>query len=140
VVVFGNNKRTYQGSRLWAIRNKDGRGRQQIPVAEEIRYLGVIFHAKGVSACCNSLTRAGRRAMWSMMNRCAESNLQSLSMQVHLFGALVAPVLSYCSEVWGPALLGKGGIGLSSSVTQLLTNPQHACCSVLFPQGLRGPS
>jgi hypothetical protein len=61
-----------------------------------------------------------------MMNRRAESNLQSLSMQVHLFGALVAPVLSYCFEVWGPALLSKGGIGRSSSVTQMLTNPQHA--------------
>jgi hypothetical protein len=48
-------------------------------------------------------------------------------MQVHLFGALVAPVLSYCSEVWGPALFSKGGIGRrSSAVTQMLTNPQHA--------------
>jgi hypothetical protein len=61
-----------------------------------------------------------------MMNRCAESNLRSLSMQVHLFGALVAPILGCCSEVWGPALLSKGGMGLSSSVIQLLTNPQHA--------------
>jgi hypothetical protein len=34
---------------LWAIRNRDGRGRQQIPVVEEFRYLGVVFHAtKGV--------------------------------------------------------------------------------------------
>jgi hypothetical protein len=65
--------------------------------------------------------------MWSLMNRCAESNFQSLiSMQVHLFGALVAPVLSYCSELWGPALLSKGGMGRSSSVIQMLTNPQHA--------------
>jgi hypothetical protein len=98
---------------------------------EEFRYLGVIFHAtKGVSACCNSLTTAGRRAMWSMTNCCAESNLQSLSMQVHLFGALVAPILSYCSEVWGPALLSKGGIGRSSAVIQMLTYKSSTCCSV----------
>jgi hypothetical protein len=83
VVVFG--KRTYQGSRLWAIRNRDGRGRQQIPVAEEFRYLlgVIILHAtterESLHTCCNSLTIAGRRAMWSMMNHCAESNLQSLS-------------------------------------------------------------
>jgi len=81
-----------------------------VPVAEEFRYLVVVvFHAtKGVSVCCNSLTIAGRRAMWEMMNRFAESRLQSVSMQVQLFGALVAPILSYCSEVWGPALLYKG--------------------------------
>jgi hypothetical protein len=125
VVVFG--KRKYQGSRLWAIRNRDGRGRQHVPVAEEFRYLGVVFHAtKGVSVCCNSLTIAGRRAMWAMMNRFAENGLQSVSMQVQLFGALVAPILSYCSEVWGPALLHRGGTGRSSSVMHMLTNPQHA--------------
>jgi hypothetical protein len=69
------------------------------------------------------------------MNHCAESNVQSLSMQVHLFGALVAPVFSYCSE--GPALLSKGGIGRSSSVTQMLTNPQHVV-QFDFLRALRG--
>ena len=63
--------------------------------------------------------------MWAMLNRCAASNLHSLSMRVHLFGALVAPVLSYCSEVCGPAL-SKGGTGRASAAMQMLNNPQHA--------------
>jgi hypothetical protein len=43
VILFG--KRTYQGSRLCAIRKRDGRARQQMPMAEEFRFLAVIFHA-----------------------------------------------------------------------------------------------
>jgi len=38
----------------------------------------------------------------------------------------VAPDLSYCSEVWGPALLSKGGTGRASAVMHMLNVPQHA--------------
>jgi hypothetical protein len=60
-----------------------------------------------------------------MLSKCAEHNLQSLSMRVYLFGALVAPILSYCSEVWGPQLLSKGGTGRPASVLHMFNNPQH---------------
>eukprot|EP00775_Hariotina_reticulata_P010235 gene10235-biopygen12166 len=48
VVVFG--KRKYRGSRLWAIRGKDGRGRQPMPVAEEFRETGYVGYDQSV--CC----------------------------------------------------------------------------------------
>jgi hypothetical protein len=48
-------------------------------------------------------------------------------MRVHLFGALVAPILIYCLEVWGPVFLCKEGTGRSSgsSVLHMLSDPQH---------------
>jgi hypothetical protein len=78
------------------------------------------------------LTIAGRRAMWITMKRCAESNLlQSLSMQVHLFGALVAPVLSYCSEIWGPALkLSTERWNGPVIVSDSNVDKSSTCCSV----------
>jgi hypothetical protein len=62
-----------------------------------------------------------------MTGRFAEHSPQSLSMRVHLFGALVAPILIYCLEVWGPVFLCKEGTGRSSgsSVLHMLSDPQH---------------
>jgi hypothetical protein len=43
--------------------------------------------------------------MWGMLGRCGAIKLRSLEVQVQLFDALVAPVLGYCAEVWGPSVL-----------------------------------
>ncbi len=83
-----------------------------IPVSSEFRYLGIVFHeTKGVSVCIDALCTAGRRAMWAMLSRCTEHNIHSMSMKVHLFNTLVSPILTYCSEVWGPSLLQRSGQG-----------------------------
>ena len=62
--------------------------------------------------------------MWAMLSRCADNGVDSIGMRVQLFGALVSPILNYCSEVWGPALLsssrGAGGR------ERMLRNQQHA--------------
>lgn len=79
---------------------------QQVPCVPEFRYLGIVFHeTRGVSACVEALRCAGLRAMWGMLGRCGDMELASLEIQVQLFDALVAPVLGFCAEVWGPALL-----------------------------------
>jgi len=79
---------------------------QPVPLVTEFRYLGIVFHqTRGVSASVSALYSAGLRAMWGLLRRCGDMELRSLQIHVQLFDALVAPVLSYCSEVWGPTLL-----------------------------------
>ena len=104
IVVFG--KRKYTGAAVWQYQG------QQVPVSDQFKYLGVQFHAtRGVSACTEALAAAGSRAMWAMLARCKEHGVSNLSMQVQLFNTLVSPILCYCSEVWGPALLRQPGSG-----------------------------
>lgn len=43
--------------------------------------------------------------MWGMLGKCGNIGLRSLEVQVQLFKTVVAPVLGYCAEVWGPTLL-----------------------------------
>lgn len=77
-----------------------------VPLESEFRYLGVVFHqCKGVSACTAALRGAGLRAMWGMLRRCADMESCSLSLKVELFDYIVAPVLNFCCDVWGPSLL-----------------------------------
>jgi len=86
VVVFG--KRKYQGSHVWAARDKDGRGRQQMPVAEEFKLLAVVFYAQKEYQHVAMPSTAGSWAMWAaMINRCASCNLHRWSKRVHLLGA-----------------------------------------------------
>ena len=122
IVVFG--ARAYTGSRQWILRGRNGE-RQQVPVCSEFKYLGVVLHeTRGVSVCCDTLTVAGRRAMWAMLTKCADIGINSLSMKVHLFGSLVSPILSYCSEVWGPAAMGAGSSRVCSA-TSMMSNKQQ---------------
>jgi len=80
---------------------------QPVHVSDEFKYLGVVFHSKkGVSAAVPTLAAAGKRAMWAMLQRIGRLDIQSLKQKVELFDMLVAPILGYCSEVWGPAVLG----------------------------------
>lgn len=81
-------------------------GGSSLQVSEEFRYLGIIFHeTKGVSAAIDSLATAARRAMWAMISRFRVARITDISMKLSMFSALVLPILEYCGEVWGPALL-----------------------------------
>ena len=80
---------------------------QAVPVSDEFKYLGVVLHCtKGVSAAISTLAASGKRAMWAMLQRIGALRVESLQQKVSLFNNLVSPVLSYCSEVWGPGVLG----------------------------------
>jgi len=48
--------------------------------------------------------------MWGMLSRCGDKGLNSLAVRVQLVDALVAPVLAYCAQVWGPALRNSCGM------------------------------
>ena len=114
VVVF--DRKRYSGAAVWQYQG------QQVPVSQQFRYLGVQFHStQGVFVCTDALAAAGSRAMWAMLARCKEHGIRSLAMQVQLFNSLVSPILCYCSEVWGPALLSQAGSG-AALVSKLQNN------------------
>ena len=125
VVAFGAwNSRGRRRPSVFAMKGRDG-SRQQVSVVPQFRYLGVVFHeSRGVEAGGDALTVAARRAMWSLLSRCANSGIDSLGMKTHLFGGMVAPILNYCSEVWSPALL-SGGRG-PKRLDRVMSNQQHA--------------
>jgi hypothetical protein len=102
VVVFGRRK-LRPGSHIprdgWVLAGA------QIPVVSELSYLGIVFRqTAGVSACTSALSAA---AMWCMLSRCKYMQMPTLQLQVSLFESLVSPILSYCSEVWGPSVLSS---------------------------------
>jgi hypothetical protein len=57
-------------------------------------------------------------------------------MQVQLFNTLVAPILCYCSEVWGPALLGHVGSG--AGLVSKLQNNAMSRVQYLFLRTIAG--
>jgi hypothetical protein len=103
IVVFGRK----QFDKLENLQSRWKFAGQPIPVSSEFKYLGVVFHStRGVSAAVSTLAAAGKRAMWAMLQRIGRLDIQSLKQKVDLFDMLVAPILSYCSEVWAPEVLG----------------------------------
>ena len=119
IVVFGYSK--YRGSARWWIRDRGGVA-QQVPVSQQFKYLGVIFHeTKGMLVAVDALGTAGRRAMWAMMTQCKDRGFTCKGLQVQLFNSLVSPILCYCSEVWGPTMLHSEAQG-SRRVDHVLDN------------------
>lgn len=43
-----------------------------------------------------------------MRRRCAELGLRGARVQLHMFNAMVLPVLSYGAEIWSPQLIAAG--------------------------------
>jgi Reverse transcriptase (RNA-dependent DNA polymerase) len=100
VVVFRKASQPRETTWQWQY------GGSPLKVSEEFRYLGIIFHeTRGVSAAIDSLATAARRAMWAMISRFRVARITDISMKLSMFSALVLPILEYCGEVWGPALL-----------------------------------
>ena len=92
-----------------------------LSVTEEFKYLGMVFHCtKGVRVAVQHLAEAGTRAMWGLLVKLREQSISNIQLQTHLFQTLVAPVLSYASEVWGPGVLSP-----APKVVQVLDNDLH---------------
>eukprot|EP00775_Hariotina_reticulata_P001794 gene1794-biopygen3235 len=92
-----------------------------LPVSQQFRYLGVVFHAtKGMTAAVDVLRDAALRAMWGMLSRAKALGIHCLAVLCRLFHTLVVPIMTYCSEVWGPLLLSRGGAlgGVHTNVLQ----------------------
>ena len=84
---------------------------EPIEQVDSFRYLGVVLHCTqpfGTTATA-PLAESGWRALHSMRRKVAELGVSNIPLQVKLFHALVAPVVSYGAEVWAPRYLSADG-------------------------------
>ena len=81
-----------------------------IEVLDTFRYLGVDLHSTARFAVSSADRAASaQRAALALHNRCRDLRLHDPTLNMHLFDALVRPVILYGVETWGPgALRGQG--------------------------------
>ena len=81
-----------------------------IEVLDSFRYLGVDISSRSSFAAASvDRAAAAQRAALALHNRCHDLSLHDPALQLHLFDALVRPVMLYGVETWGPgALCGSG--------------------------------
>ena len=81
-----------------------------IEVLDSFRYLGVDLHStQQFAAAAADRAAAAQRAAYALQNRCHDLRLHDPALVLHLFDALVRPVMLYGVETWGPgALCGPG--------------------------------
>ena len=80
-----------------------------LEMADEFRYLGVQFHSDHVfAAAAAARAAAGSRAMHVVRRRCTELGLGRAKLQLHMFNAMVLPVVSYGAEIWSAQLVAAG--------------------------------
>ena len=76
-----------------------------VPFRDNYDYLGLVVHAtKGLLGAVAALAAAGNRAMQTLQSRCRQQRLTQFDLKCRLFDALVEPILSYGSHVWGPEI------------------------------------
>lgn len=76
---------------------------QVVQIQPRYTYLGVVFHqTMGWRQAANKLASSGTRAMHALLSRLRAQHITQFDMKCRLFDALVEPVLSYASHVWGP--------------------------------------
>ena len=81
-----------------------------IEVLDSFRYLGVDLHStQQFAVAAADRAAAAQRAAFALHNRCHDLRLPDPALMLHLFDALVRPVMLYGVETWGPgALCGAG--------------------------------
>lgn len=84
-------------------------GGAAIEAVDEFRYLGVHFNSsRAFATAAAARASAGGRALHAVRRRCAELGLRGARVQLHMFNAMVLPVLSYGAEIWSPQLIAAG--------------------------------
>ena len=69
---------------------------------QDYKYLGIIFHEKlNFQYNADTLSKAGGRALGGMISKIRPYKDIGISTFEKMFLNCVAPVLDYCSEVWG---------------------------------------
>ena len=77
-----------------------------IDVLDKFTYLGVELHStQGFAQAGAARAAAARRAALALQNRCADLCLHDPTLMLHIFDALVRPVMLYGVEAWGPGAL-----------------------------------
>jgi hypothetical protein len=80
---------------------------QVVPFRDSYDYLGLVVHAtKGLLGALDALAASGNRAKQTLQSRCRQQRLTQFDIKCRLFDALVEPILSYGSHVWGPDMFG----------------------------------
>lgn len=84
-------------------------------------YLGMMFDEyDGMKKAGRRGMNKGRAALFAMMRRTYELEMNNVYIRCHLFDSLVKPILSYGCEVWGPYMFAKGdSLTLSGLSTEL---------------------
>jgi hypothetical protein len=78
-----------------------------VPLSSSYAYLGLVVHAtQGLVGALDALAATGNRAMQTLQSRCRQQRLTQFDLKCRLFDALVEPILSYGSQVWGPDIFG----------------------------------
>ena len=88
-------------------------GGAAIDTVDEFRYLGVEFHASSAfSHAVAARAAAGALPQQQRVHathcRCTELSLLGAGLQLHMFNAMVLPVLSCGAEIWSPQLIAAG--------------------------------
>ena len=80
-----------------------------VEIVQSFKYLGVELHStKGLSTAAECRMLSGERAQMAVITRCRQLGIQDPVLQMHLWDALVKPVLLYGVEMWGANDIRKG--------------------------------
>ena len=80
-------------------------GSKKLEHVSTYKYLGTIFQSNGkISECTKDLYHRSLKAMFKL-TKSFKSEPPNFNTAMHLFDHLVRPILTYCSEIWGPFLL-----------------------------------
>jgi hypothetical protein len=72
-------------------------------------YLGMLFDQEnGTQGGLARMLGRARPAMFGMLRRCYELNINNVHVRCRLFDALVRPILDFGCEIWGPANMAGG--------------------------------
>ena len=81
---------------------------QPLVVSPHFIYLGFDFDSKGLGSCIDRNRRKGDAARFALSRRCYQLGINNVSLKLHLYDALVKPVINYGCELWGPGILHLG--------------------------------
>lgn len=84
------------------------------------------------------LATAGRKAIWLMLSVTAARGSYSTGMKLTLFGTMVSPMPSYCSEVWGPYLLDQSGEPSHEETSSFSVTQHQTCAPWVYECGITG--
>ena len=75
---------------------------EQLEVVTQFKYLGCQLSSSGsFKACISNVTDSARRGLFAL-KKYFHSNPETLpSVQIQLYKAMIEPILTYCSEIWG---------------------------------------
>lgn len=80
----------------------------EVAVQHEYIYLGVRLHdTRGLAGASDALAASGSKAMHAVLTRCRRADLTQFDIKTRMFDALVEPVVSYASHIWGPLIFAK---------------------------------